>query len=388
MNLHEYQAKELLASYGLNIPKGIVVTTGLEAKWAAKQLLKPDDVVVVKAQIHSGGRGKAGGVKIATTPEKAMAITESMIGTTLYTKQTGPQGKLVRKILVCEGTNIDKEFYLALFINRDTANIGIMVSAEGGVDIEEVAETHPEKILYADVDPTIGYQSYTTKKVHAALGLPQSYAKELDKILRSLYDVFIKFDCEMIEINPLVLTKEGRLVILDCKIGIEGNAVFRQPRIQAFRDLHEEEPKELAASEYNLNYIALEGKIGCLVNGAGLAMATMDIIKQYGGDPANFLDVGGGATQENVTQAFRIILQDEAVKGIFVNIFGGIMKCDIIAHGIIAATKELGLTVPVVVRLEGTNVELGRQMIQESGLRIVSASSMADGAEKIVQLVK
>lgn len=392
MNIHEYQAKELLAQFGLNIPQGKLAYTATEAEWAARRLGcgKDGQVAVVKAQVHSGGRGKAGGVKLAKTPDEAKAIAEKMLGMTLVTNQTGPQGKKVSKLLIAEGCDIEKEYYFALVLNRDTASIGVMASTEGGMDIEEVAEKHPEKIATADIDPTVGLQDFTLRKLSLALGfgLGTPLFKEFSKILKSLYTAFVKYDCSMIEINPLILTKKGQLAILDCKMSFDENALYRHPEIQDMRDYEEDDVRELEASKFGLSYVSLEGNIGCLVNGAGLAMATMDIIKQTGGQPANFLDVGGGASQETVTQAFRIILRDSSVKGIFVNIFGGIMKCDVIANGIVAAAKELGLKVPVVARLEGTNVELGKKIINESGLNITSAASMADGAQKIVQLVK
>ena len=392
MNIHEYQAKELLAQFGLNIPQGKLAYTATEAEWAARRLGcgKDGNVAVVKAQVHSGGRGKAGGVKLAKTPEEAKSIAEKMLGMTIVTNQTGPQGKKVSKLLIAEGCDIEKEYYFALVVNRDTATIGVMASTEGGMDIEEVAEKHPEKIATADIDPTVGLQDFTTRKLSLALGfgLGTPLHKEFAKILKGLYTAFIKYDCAMLEINPLILNKKGQLSILDCKMSFDENALYRHPEIQDMRDYEEDDPRELEASKYGLSYVSLEGNIGCLVNGAGLAMATMDIIKQTGGQPSNFLDVGGGANQETVTQAFRIILKDPAVKGIFVNIFGGIMKCDVIANGIVAAAKELGLKVPVVARLEGTNVELGKKIINDSGLNITAASSMADGAQKIVQLVK
>lgn len=392
MNIHEYQAKELLAQFGLNIPQGKLAYTATEAEWAARRLGcgKDGQVAVVKAQVHSGGRGKAGGVKLAKSPEEARIIAEKMLGMTLVTNQTGPQGKKVSKLLIAEGCDIEKEYYFALVVNRETATIGVMASTEGGMDIEEVAEKHPEKIATADIDPTVGLQEFTVRKLSLALGfgLGTSLAKDFAKILKGLYQAFIKYDCSMLEINPLILTKKGQLCILDCKMSFDENALFRHPEIQDMRDYEEDDARELEASKYGLSYVSLEGNIGCLVNGAGLAMATMDIIKQTGGQPANFLDVGGGASQETVTQAFRIILRDAAVKGIFVNIFGGIMKCDVIANGIVAAAKELGLKVPVVARLEGTNVELGKKILNDSGLNITAATSMADGAEKIVKLVK
>lgn len=392
MNIHEYQAKELLAKFNLSIPAGKLASTPNEAEWAARRLgcgVK-GRIAVVKAQVHSGGRGKAGGVKLAKTPEEVKAIAEKMLGMTLVTNQTGPQGKKVHKVLVSDGCDIDKEYYFALVVKRETATVGVMASTEGGMDIEEVAHYHPEKIVNADIDPTVGLQNHTVRKLSLAFGfgLGTPLAKDFEKTLKGLYEAFVKYDCDMLEVNPLVLTKQGTLAVLDCKMSFDENALFRHPHIQDLRDYEEDDPRELEASKYGLSYVSLEGNIGCLVNGAGLAMATMDIIKQSGGQPANFLDVGGGANQETVTQAFRIILRDAAVKGIFVNIFGGIMKCDVIANGIVAAARELGLKVPLVVRLEGTNVELGKQILSESKLNITSAATMADGAQKIVQLVK
>jgi succinyl-CoA synthetase beta subunit len=387
MNLHEYQAKELLGRFGLNIPKGKLCLTPVEAEWAARSF-GPGKLSVVKAQIHAGGRGKGGGVKLAKTPEEAGSWAEKIIGMQLITPQTGPQGKKVSKVLVAEGTDIQKEYYLSLVVNRENATIGIMACAEGGMDIEEVAEHHPEKIVTADIDPTVGLSSFTTRKLCAGLGFSGPIAKEFEKVIKGLYQAFMAYDCAMLEINPLALSKEGQLQILDCKMAIDDNALFRQPAALDMRDYEEEDMRELEASKFGLSYVSLEGNIGCLVNGAGLAMGTMDIIKQYGGQPANFLDVGGGASQETVTQAFRIILRDPSVKGIFVNIFGGIMKCDVIANGVVAAAKELGLKVPLVVRLEGTNVELGKKILIDSGLNILAANSMADGAEKIVKAVR
>jgi len=395
MNIHEYQAKELLAQFGLNIPKGKLVYTPTEAEWAARSfgLGTPkgkDKVVVIKAQVHSGGRGKAGGVKIANSPESARDITEKMLGMKLVTAQTGPQGKIVNKCLVADGCDIDKEFYFALVVNRETASIGVMASTEGGMDIEEVSHKFPDKIITADINPGVGLQDYHIRNLSLGLGfgLNNPLFKDFSKIFRGLYAAFTKYDCDMIEINPLVLTKQGTLTILDCKMSFDSNALFRHPDVLALRDYEEDDERELEASKFGLSYVSLTGNIGCLVNGAGLAMSTMDIIKQTGGEPANFLDVGGSATQETVREAFRIILKDESVKGIFVNIFGGIMKCDIIAQGVIEATKELGLKVPLAVRLEGTNVELGKQLLNESGLNIMSASDMGDGARKIVAAVR
>jgi len=387
MNIHEYQAKELLAKFGLNIPQGKLCYTPVEAEWAARSF-GPGKLSVVKAQIHAGGRGKGGGVKLARTPEEAASWAEKIIGMQLVTPQTGAQGKKVNKILVAEGSDIDKEYYLSMVVNRETASIGVMCSVEGGMDIEEVAEHHPEKIILADIDPTVGLSAFTLRKLNAGMGFTGPVAKEFEKVIKGLFNAFVAYDCAMIEINPLAQNKQGQLQILDCKMSFDDNALFRHPAIQDMRDYEEEDMRELEASKFGLSYVSLEGNIGCLVNGAGLAMATMDIIKQSGGEPANFLDVGGGASQETVTQAFRIILRDAAVKGIFVNIFGGIMKCDVIANGVVSATKELGLKVPLVVRLEGTNVELGRKILSESGLNIQAVASMGEGAEKIVAAVK
>jgi succinyl-CoA synthetase beta subunit len=387
MNIHEYQAKELLARFGLNIPKGKLCYTATEAEWAARSF-GPDKLTVIKAQIHAGGRGKGGGVKLAKTPEQAREWASKILGMQLVTHQTGPQGKKVHKILVADGSEIAKEYYLSLVVNRETASIGVMASLEGGMDIEEVAAHSPEKIITTNIDPTVGLMPFTVRYLNNGLGFTGQTAKDFEKTLSGLYKAFLAYDCAMIEINPLAVTKDGQMQILDCKMSFDENALFRHPDIQDLRDYEEEDDRELEASKYGLSYVSLEGNIGCLVNGAGLAMATMDIIKQYGGDPANFLDVGGGANQETVTQAFRIILRDTAVKGIFVNIFGGIMKCDVIANGVVAAAKELGLKVPLVVRLEGTNVELGKKILAESGLNILAANSMGDGAEKIVKAVK
>lgn len=392
MNIHEYQAKELLSEFGLQIPAGKLAFTPTEAEWAARRLGcgKDGRVAVVKAQVHSGGRGKAGGVKLVKTPDEAKSAAEKMLGMTLVTNQTGPQGKKVHKVLIADGCDIEKEFYFALVVNRENATIGVMASTEGGIDIEEVAHNTPEKIVLADIDPTVGLHDFTIRKLSLALGfgLGTPLAKDFAKTLKGLYSAFVKYDCDMLEINPLVQTKQGTLVVLDCKMSFDENALFRHPKIQDLRDYEEDDVRELEASKYGLSYVSLEGNIGCLVNGAGLAMATMDIVKQAGGQPANFLDVGGGASQETVTQAFRIILRDKAVKGIFVNIFGGIMKCDVIANGIVAAARELGLNVPVVARLEGTNVDLGKKILNESGFNITSASTMAEGALKIVHAVK
>jgi succinyl-CoA synthetase beta subunit len=387
MNIHEYQAKELLARFGLRIPPGKLCHTATEAEWAARGY-GSDALCVVKAQIHAGGRGKGGGVKLARTPEEAREKAQAILGMQLVTHQTGPEGKKVNKVLVAKGSDIAKEYYLGFVVNRENNRIGVMASTEGGVDIEEVAAHQPDQIVTADIDPIVGLHPYTARRLCAGLGFEGKLAAEFARTLQGLYDAFVAYDCDMIEINPLALTKGGDLEILDCKMSFDDNALFRHPEIRALRDFEEEDARELEASKYGLSYVSLEGNIGCLVNGAGLAMATMDIIKQSGGQPANFLDVGGGASQETVTQAFRIILRDEHVKGIFVNIFGGIMKCDVIANGVVSAARELGLKVPLVVRLEGTNVERGKEILNQSGLNILSADSMADGAQKIIKAVK
>jgi succinyl-CoA synthetase beta subunit len=387
MNIHEYQAKELLKRFGLTVQPGVLCYTGVEAEWAARGF-GDGSLSVVKAQVHAGGRGKAGGVKLCRTPEEAKAATEKMIGSSLVTKQTGAVGKKIRKVLVAKALNISKEYYLSLVVNRDTATIGVIASAEGGSEIEELAESRPEAIIKMDIEPAVGYQPYVGRRLANAFGMEGAVAKQLEKCMAGIYEVFVKYDCSMLELNPLVLTTENEIAVIDAKVSFDENALFRHPDILSLRDVNEENERDLEASKFGLNYIALDGDIGCMVNGAGLAMATMDIIKQYGGEPANFLDVGGGASQSAVTNAFRIILQDTSVKGIFVNIFGGIMKCDIIANGIVAASRELGVHVPLVVLLEGTNVEEGKRILNESGLNIVSANSLAHGATSIVNAVK
>jgi succinyl-CoA synthetase beta subunit len=386
MNIHEYQAKELFRASGIPVPKGYLAHSAIEAEFAMRRL--GVDVAVVKAQIHAGGRGKGGGVKVVKSPEECAAVAEKMLGMTLVTHQTGPAGKLVRKVYVEAGSAIDKEYYLAALLDRETATVTFMFSTEGGMDIEEVAEKTPEKIIKVAVDPTTGLRSHHIKALTAAfVGSPVAKAS-FGKMVANLYKMFLAYDFSLLEINPLVITKSDEIFALDGKMNFDDNALFRHPEIAAMRDFAEEDMREIDASKFGLSYIGLEGNIGCLVNGAGLAMATMDIIKFYGGVPANFLDVGGGASQEQVKQAFKIILTDKHVKGVFVNIFGGIMKCDTIANGIIAAARELGLQVPLVVRLEGTNVEQGRALLNESGLRIVTCDDMADGAKKIVEAVR
>ena len=396
MNIHEYQAKALLRSYGAPVSDGRVVLKAEEAKTKAGELDGP--LWVVKAQIHAGGRGKgsfkedsagdAGGVRLAKSVEEAADEAKKMLGRTLVTKQTGPAGKQVNRIYIEDGSGIETELYLALLVDRTTSRVSFVASTEGGMDIEEVAETSPEKILSFSVDPATGYQAFHGRRIAFELGLKGPQVKQCVALMGTLYKMFVEKDMEQLEINPLIVTDTGNLKVLDAKLGFDGNAVYRHPDIAALRDETEEDPKELAASKHDLNYIALDGEIGCMVNGAGLAMATMDIIKLYGAEPANFLDVGGGATKEKVTEAFKIITSDPNVKGILVNIFGGIMRCDIIAEGVIAAVKEVGLQVPLVVRLEGTNVEKGKEIINASGLDVIAADDLKDGAEKIVKAVK
>jgi succinyl-CoA synthetase beta subunit len=390
MNIHEYQAKALYLKHGIPYPKGIPAFNVAEAKQAAEKLIADtgSEVVVVKAQIHAGGRGKAGGVKVVKGAQAAEAAARELLGKVLVTHQTGPEGKEVQRLLVEQGVAIDRELYLALVVDRETRRIAIMASTEGGVDIEEVAHNRPEKIHKVFIDPAVGLMPYQARQLSFALGFSGTTAKEFARLLERYVKLFVDEDCSLAEVNPLIVTKDGHVMALDAKINFDDNAAFRHPEWNELRDRSEEEPTETEAKAAGLSYIQLDGNIGCLVNGAGLAMSTMDIIKHFGGEPANFLDVGGGATQEAVTKAFRIILTSESVKGIFVNIFGGIMKCDIIANGVVAAAKELGLEVPVVVRLEGTNVEKGREILATSGLKITPASTMADGAQKIVSLVK
>lgn len=386
MNIHEYQGKEILRKYGVSVPNGKVAFTPDEAVKASEEL--ESSVYVVKAQIHAGGRGKAGGVKIAKTKDEVRGFAEELLGKTLVTHQTGPEGREIKRLLIEEGCDIQKEYYVGLVLDRATSRIVLMASEEGGTEIEEVAEKTPEKIVKVVIDPAIGLQGYQAREVAFKINIPTKLVGQAVKFMTSLYNAFVEKDCSIAEINPLVVTGDGKVMALDAKLNFDSNALYRQKDILEYRDLDEEDPKEIEASKYDLSYISLDGNIGCMVNGAGLAMSTMDIIKHYGGDPANFLDVGGGATAEKVTEAFKIILSDQNVKGIFVNIFGGIMKCDVIAEGVVEATKQVGLTLPLVVRLEGTNVELGKKILSDSGLNITSAESMADGAEKIVSLVK
>lgn len=386
MNIHEYQAKEIFRAYNVAVPNSKVAFFVDEAVEAAKELTT--DVKVVKAQIHAGGRGKAGGVKIAKNMDEVKQYAEEILGKTLVTHQTGPEGKEVKRLLIEEGCDIKNEYYLGVVLDRATSSVVMMGSEEGGTEIEEVAAETPEKIFKEVVDPVVGLSPYQARRLAFNMNIPKEYVGKAVKFMMSLYKVFVEKDCSIAEINPLVTTGDGEVIALDAKLNFDDNALFRQKDIQELRDLDEEDEKEIEASKYDLSYVALDGNIGCMVNGAGLAMSTMDIIKHYGGEPANFLDVGGGATTEKVTEAFKIILSDQNVKGIFVNIFGGIMKCDVIAEGVVEATKQVGLEMPLVVRLEGTNVDQGKKILDESGLNITSAESMADGANKIVSLVK
>ena len=390
MKIHEYQGKELFRKYGVPVPIGIAAQSVEEALAAIPRVQEQakTDVVVVKAQIHAGGRGKGGGVKVAKTRADAEEAVKRIFGMQLVTPQTGPAGKKVQRLLVEQGLAIDHEFYLGMLLDRATGRVTVMASREGGMDIEEVAATHPEKILKESVDPGLGWQDYQSRRLAKQLGMTGGAAASLTKFLRALTRCYDDMDCSLLEINPLVTTKDGQVLALDAKINFDDNALYRHPELNDWRDPSEEDASETEAKKWDLSFIALEGNIGCMVNGAGLAMSTMDIIKYYGGQPANFLDVGGGATAEKVTAAFKIITSDPEVKAIFVNIFGGIMKCDTIATGVITAVKEVGLKVPLVVRLEGTNVELGKQMLAESGLNIVAAADMADGAQKVVAAAK
>lgn len=386
MNIHEYQAKEILASYGVPVPRGKVAFSPDEAVAAAKGL--GSAVTVVKAQIHAGGRGKAGGVKVVKTIEEVREHASNMLGMTLVTHQTGPEGKEVRKLYIEEGSNIKHEYYLSLVMDRETSGITFIASREGGMDIEEVAESNPEKIIRVHVDPTIGLQPFHCRKIAFGLELSGDLAKKMMKFVQNIYKAFIEKDASQVEINPLIETAEGDMMALDAKFNFDSNALYRHPDVAALRDEHEEDPLEIEASKHDLNYIKMDGSIGCMVNGAGLAMATMDIIKLYGSSPANFLDVGGGATKERVKEAFKLILSDSNVQGILVNIFGGIMRCDIIADGVIKAAADIGIEVPVVVRLEGTNADKGREMLDKSGLNLISAADLDDAAKKIVNAVK
>jgi succinyl-CoA synthetase beta subunit len=386
VKIHEYQAKSVLARYGVPVPRGEVAFSPPEAADIARRL--GSEVCVVKAQIHAGGRGKGGGVKLARSIGEVEQITRDMLGMTLVTHQTGPEGKKVGRILVEEGLQIDRELYLSIVIDRASASPVVIASAAGGMDIEEVAATHPEKILREAIDPGVDVVPFQARKLAFGMGLDGATANKFAKVLASIYTAFIETDASMVEINPLILTKGGDLLALDAKVSFDDNALYRHAELKDLRDLSEEDPLEVEASKFSLNYIRLDGNIGCMVNGAGLAMATMDIIKLYGEAPANFLDVGGGASKEKVTAAFKIITADPNVKGILVNIFGGIMKCDVIAEGVVAAVKDVGLKVPLVVRLEGTNVEQGKKIITESKLNVVSADDLDDAAQKIVKAVR
>ncbi|GEL75892.1 ADP-forming succinate--CoA ligase subunit beta [Tenuibacillus multivorans] len=386
MNIHEYQAKEIFRKYNVAVPNSKVAFSVDEAVNAAEEL--GSDVSVVKAQIHAGGRGKAGGVKIAKNLDDVREYADEILGKQLVTHQTGPEGKEVKRLLIEEGCDIQKEYYIGVVLDRATSRVVMMGSEEGGTEIEEVAAETPEKIFKEVIDPVTGLMPYQARRLAFNINIPDELLGKAVKFMMSLYNVFVEKDCSIAEINPLVTTGDGEVLALDAKLNFDDNALFRQKDLLEYRDLDEEDEKEIEASKYDLSYIALDGNIGCMVNGAGLAMSTMDIIKYYGGEPANFLDVGGGATTEKVTEAFKIILSDDHVKGILVNIFGGIMKCDVIAEGVVEATKQVGLEIPLVVRLEGTNVEQGKKILDESGLNITSAESMADGAEKIVSLVK
>ncbi|MBM7615411.1 ADP-forming succinate--CoA ligase subunit beta [Alkaliphilus hydrothermalis] len=386
MNIHEYQAKELLSKYGVAVPKGKVIVNAEEATSAAWSI--ETEVAVVKAQIHAGGRGKAGGVKIAKSIDEVSGYAKELLGKTLVTHQTGPEGKEVKTLLIEEGCRIHKEYYLALTLDRETSRVTLVASEEGGMDIEEVAESQPEKIFKEAIDPLIGLSEFQARRICFSINIPTDLINDTVKLMINFYQCFMENDCALAEINPLVVTEDGRVMALDAKLNFDDNGLYRNQHILKYRDLNEEDEKEIEASKHGLAYISLDGSIGCMVNGAGLAMATMDIIKSYGGDPANFLDVGGGASEEKVTNAFQIILSDSRVKGIFVNIFGGIMKCDVIARGIVNAAIKTNLNVPVVVRFEGTNVEMGRKILENSNLNIVTAGDMGEGAKKIVELIK
>ncbi len=395
MNIHEYQAKELLRQYGVTVPRGGAAFTPDEAEKQAKELGGP--VWVVKSQIHAGGRGAgkfkedpsgAGGVRVVKSIDEVKSSAEAMLGKTLVTKQTGEAGKQVNRIYIEDGADIKQELYLALLVDRATSRVSVIASTEGGMEIEEVAAATPEKILTASIDPVTGVQPHHGRRIGFGLGFDTEQVKTFSKLLNDIYQAFINFDASLLEINPLIVCGDGSILPLDAKMNFDDNALFRQKQVADMRDLEEEDPAEIEASKYDLNYIKLDGNIGCMVNGAGLAMATMDIIKHYGGEPANFLDVGGGATQERVVAAFKLILADDNVKGILVNIFGGIVRCDVIADAVVAAAKEVGLDRPLVVRLEGTNVEQGKKTLEEAGLKIIAADNLADGAQKVVNAVQ
>jgi succinyl-CoA synthetase beta subunit len=386
MNIHEFQAKEILKRFGVAVPRGFVATTAEEAEAAAQQL--GGGVAVVKAQIHAGGRGKGGGVKVVKSPEEAAEKARQMLGRNLVTRQTGPEGRQVRRVLVEQGLEIQRELYLAMVLDRAQSRVTVICSSEGGVEIEEVAAKAPEKILKETVDPVIGLAAFQCRRLAFALNIPSELTGKAVAVMQGLYRAFVETDASLAEINPLIITKDSQIMALDAKMNFDSNAFFRQKEIVALRDLDEEDPREVEASKYDLSYISLDGNIACMVNGAGLAMATMDIIKHHGGEPANFLDVGGGADKEKVAHAFRILLADSRVRGVLINIFGGIMRCDVLAQGVVDAARELKITVPLVVRMQGTNVEQGRQILAASGLKIISADTMAEAAEKIVKAVR
>ncbi len=385
MNVHEFQGKAILKRYGVAVPSGREVVSPEDAAAATSEL---GGTAVIKAQIHAGGRGKAGGVKVCRSPEEAQEFARNLLGRTLVTHQTGPGGRVVRRLLAEQVSDIEREFYLGMVVDRATGRPAMMASAEGGVEIEEVAAHSPEKILRESIDPAVGLQAYQARNLAYGIGIPKASVNKAVAFMTALYRAFMDCDGSMAEINPLVLTKQGDLLALDAKMGFDDNALYRHPELRELRDLNEEDPREVEASKFDLSYIALDGNIGCMVNGAGLAMATMDIIKHFGGEPANFLDVGGGATTEKVTEAFKILLSDDGVRAVLVNIFGGIMKCDIIANGVVEAARQTKLQVPLVVRLEGTNVEIGRKILDDSGLNIISATDMADAARKVVEAAR
>ena len=385
MNIHEFQAKEIFTRFGIPVPQGRVAATPKEAGSIAGELGGP---CVVKAQIHAGGRGRAGGIKLAKSPEEAEKLAGEILGKKLVTHQTGPQGREIRRLLVEEGLDIDREIYLGMVLDRSASRVSFIASVEGGVEIEEVALRNPEKILKEVIDPAVGLLPFQCRRVAYGLGLRHEQVSVLASILQGLFRAFVELDCSLVEINPLVLTAQGKLLALDAKMNFDNNALFRHPELEALRDPDEEDPREYEASKLGLSYIALDGNIGCMVNGAGLAMGTMDIIKHYGGEPANFLDVGGGASKEKVAQAFKILLSDQKVRGVLINIFGGIMRCDVIAQGVVEAARETRVAVPLVVRLQGTNVESGRKILAESGLSVIAADTMAEAAEKIVRAVQ
>ena len=386
MKIHEYQAKEILRKYNVPVPNGVLISSKSEAAKAAKKV--GTKVVVVKAQIHAGGRGKGGGVKLAKNPAEAEKHAGNIIGMTLVTPQTGAEGRLVKKVLIEEGMAIAKELYMGILVDRETSQVLIMASEAGGMEIEEVAAKTPEKIFKETVDPIIGVQPYLARKIAFALNLEGPALKAIIPFIINLYDAFAKEDCSMLEINPLVITSDNRVLALDAKVDIDDNAMYRHKDTQTYRDTDEEDPTEVEASKFHLNYIKLDGNIGCMVNGAGLAMSTMDIIKLSGGEPANFLDVGGGADEEMIENGFRILISDASVKGIFINIFGGILRCDVLARGVVAATKKLHIKIPIVVRMEGTNMEEGHQILEDSGLNFLIGNGMKDGAQKVVKAIK